>query len=204
MNVTKIKLSITEFDLVTNATFILTKNSIMGKVVDIFGITTSYFKDSITNTQLPIEVVQSTPKIAKGENYLGLPWVILDYPRVFNKQDTFAIRTFFWWGNFVSITLQLSGKYQAAYQQQLFQNLAAIPNNNWQLCCNDNAWQHNFNPANYQPFSSFSNQALQSLPFVKLAKKIPLQEWDDMDIFLLENFKNLLQLISYPSGEIVP
>ncbi len=196
MNSTKIKLSTTELDLVTNATFILTKNSIMGKVVETFGITASYFKETITNTQLPIEVIQSTPKIAKGENYLSLPWVILDYPRLFNKQDTFAIRTFFWWGNFISITLQLSGTYQTAYQQQLFQNLAAIPNNNWQLCCNNNAWQHNFNPANYQPFGNFSNQALQSLPFVKLAKKIPLQEWDNMDVFLLENFKNLLQLLT--------
>ena len=196
MNATKIKLSTTELDLVTNANFILTKNSIMGKVVETFGTTASHFKETITNNQLPIDVIQSTPKIAKGETYLGLPWVILDYPRVFTKQDTFAIRTFFWWGNFISITLQLSGNYQLAYQQQLFDNLAAMPNNNWQLCCNSYAWQHHFKPNNYKPFGSFSNQALQRLPFVKLAKKIPLQEWDDMDIFLLENFKNVLQLLT--------
>jgi hypothetical protein len=196
MNPTKIKLSTTELDLVTNANFILTKNAIIGKVVDTFSFNASHFKDTISNTHLPNEVIQSSPKIAKGENYLGLPWVILDYPRVFNTQDAFAIRTFFWWGNFISITLQLSGKYQAAYQQQLFNNLAAMPNNNWQLCCNTTAWQHHFKSTNYQPFNSFSNQALQYLPFIKLAKKIPLQEWDNMDIFLQENFKNLLQLLT--------
>ena len=196
MNATKIKLSTSELDLVTNATFILTKNSIMGKIVEAFSFAAMGFKDSITNTQFPSEVLLSVPKIAKGENYLGLPWVILDYPRVFNKQDTFAIRTFFWWGNFVSITLQLSGKYQTANQQELLDNLVVMPNNNWQLCCNNNAWQHHFKTTNYQPFSSFSNQALQSLPFVKLAKKIPLQEWDNMDVFLQENFKNLLQLLT--------
>ena len=196
MNATKIKLSATELDLVTNADFILTKNSIMGKVVDVFGPAASHFKETITDFELPIEVIQSTPKIAKGENYLGLPWVILDYPRVFNKQATFAIRTFFWWGNFVSITLQLSGNYQETFGQQLFKNLAAIPSNNWQLCCNDNAWQHHFEPNNYKSFSSFANEDLASLPFIKLAKKIPLQEWDNMDLFLLENFKNLLELLT--------
>ena len=199
MNATKIKLSTTELNLVTNADFILTKNSIITKVVDAFGITASSFKAIAADMPLPIEVLQSSPKIARGENYLGLPWVILDYPKVFTKQDTFAVRTFFWWGNFVSITLQLSGKYQQDYQQQIIQNLALTTNNNWQLCCNTTAWQHHFKPNNYLPFSSFNHQALTNLPFIKLAKKIPLQQWDDMDTFLQENFKQLLQLLATQS-----
>ena len=56
-----------------------------------------------------LAIVQSTPKIAKGENYLQLPYVLLDYPRCFDKENIFAIRTMFWWGNFFSITLHLSG-----------------------------------------------------------------------------------------------
>lgn len=196
MNATKLKLSTTELNLVTNAHFILTKNSIINKVENVFGLTASHFQQSIVSIKLPSEVVESSPKIAKGENYLGLPWVILDYPRVFNKQATFAIRTFFWWGNFVSITLQLSGNYQAAYGQKLFQNLAVMPSNNWQLCCNENAWQHHFKPSNYMPFGSFSKQALDNLSFIKLAQKIPLQQWDTMDVFLQENFKALLDLLT--------
>ncbi len=197
MDVTKIKLSATELSLVTNADFILTKNAVIEKVYALFGqAATDFFNELATNKLLSKEVIATTPKIAKGENYQGLPWLMLDYPRLFGKQDVFAIRVFFWWGNFVSITLQLSGEYQQAYQQNIIQNLGANPNNNWQLCCNDNAWQHHFQPNNYKAFSSFASHELSALPFIKLAKKIPLQQWDGIDIFLRENFKILLNLLT--------
>lgn len=196
MDVTKIKLSTTELSLVTNHNFILTKNAVVGKVAALLGLTASQFANNINQYVLPIEAINSIPKIAKGENYQGLPWLMLDYPRFFSKQDVFAIRVFFWWGNFISITLQLSGKYQQAYEQNIIRNLVANPNNNWQLCCNEDAWQHNFNPNNYRSFSSFTTHELASLPFIKLAKKIPLRQWDDIDIFLQENFKTLLGLLA--------
>ena len=193
---TKIKLSTTELSLVTNPNFILTKNAVVGKVAALFGLIASQFAIDINQYVLPIEAINSIPKIAKGENYQGLPWLMLDYPRLFGKQDVFAIRVFFWWGNFISITLQLSGKYQQAYEQNIMRNLVDNPNNSWQLCCNEDAWQHNFDPNNYKPFSSFTNHELALLPFIKLAKKIPLEQWDNIDIFLQENFKTLLNLLA--------
>lgn len=197
MNPTKIKLSTTEFSLVTNPGFILTKNAVIEKVYALFGQMATVFVDELaTNKWLPKEILATNPKIAKGENYQGLPWVMLDYPRLFNKQDVFAVRVLFWWGNFISITLQLSGKYQQDYQQQIIQNLASSTTNNWQLCGNTDVWQHHFQPNNYKAFSSFTNEELGNLPFIKLAQKIPLQEWDDIDIFLIDNFKNLLQLLA--------
>ena len=63
--------------------------------------------------------LNSSPKISKGENYKGLPWLVLDYPRYFNKEDIFAIRTLFWWGNFFSITLHISGKYKMRYEKKI-------------------------------------------------------------------------------------
>ena len=41
---------------------------------------------------LPAEMLFHSPKISKGENYKGLPYVMLDYPRCFGKTDIFAIR----------------------------------------------------------------------------------------------------------------
>ena len=32
---------------------------------------------------LPGDIAAIAPKIARGENYLGLPYVMLDYPRYF-------------------------------------------------------------------------------------------------------------------------
>jgi hypothetical protein len=196
MNATKIKLSATELDLVTNAAMLLTKNTIISKVITAFGALANDMQIAVTASHLPQTIQTSTPKIARGENYLGLPWVMLDYPRVFAKQDVFAVRTFFWWGNCVSVTLQLSGIYQQQFQTQLLQQLSTN-DNEWLLCCNtQDAWQHHFEASNYKPFSDFNEQELAKLPFIKLAKKIPLQEWDNMNDFVTLTFKSLLQLLA--------
>ena len=55
------------------------------------------------------------PKISKGEKYKGLPWVMLDYPRIFGKEDIMAIGTRFWWGHYFSVTLHLKGGYLRTY-----------------------------------------------------------------------------------------
>ena len=56
----------------------------------------------------------ASAKISKGEN-MGLPWVMLDYPRLFGQEDVLAIRTMFWWGHCFSVTLHLKGRYYGAY-----------------------------------------------------------------------------------------
>jgi len=60
-----------------------------------------------------------SPKISRGENYLGLPYLVLDYPRLFRPDAVLAIRTFFWWGHFFSSTLQLSGGYKTEFLSRL-------------------------------------------------------------------------------------
>ncbi|MEJ7682915.1 MAG: hypothetical protein WKG06_34675, partial [Segetibacter sp.] len=78
---------------------------------------------------------------------------MLDYPRQFGKTDVFAIRSFFWWGNFFSITLQLAGQYHQRYASAI-QN--AINNNRfeeWHISCAKDQWEHHFESNNYSPLS---------------------------------------------------
>jgi hypothetical protein len=188
-----VKLSANELELVTNTDFILTKNNIVAKVYELFGELSNYYRNEIKNYDLPVEITNIYPKISRGENYEGLPWVMLDYPRYFSGEDFFAIRTFFLWGNFCSITLQLKGKYKNKLQDASFKL-----QDDWFICINENEWQHHFREDNYQTFSSFSKQQIAQLPFVKLAKKIPLHEWNNIENFLQKNFIELLNLVSQP------
>ena len=109
---TKIHLSKLEMELVQNREWILTKHAIINKVYQLFGELLATYKEiSRQQTQSIIDFYKHLGgKISKGENYQGLPYVILDYPASFRKENIFAIRTFFWWGNFFSISLHLSGK----------------------------------------------------------------------------------------------
>lgn len=187
-----VTLSYAEMKLVTNASFILTKNSIINKVYALFGELSNTFKNIATQQYLPEEVLYTSPKIYRGENYEGLPWVMLDYPRYFKNEDFFAIRVFFWWGNFFSITLQLKGKYKTTFQNS-FSN---IGNDDWFLCLNENEWQHHFREDNYKPLALVSEIELNNLSFIKLAKKIPLTEWNNAEDFFLIYFKQLVKLTS--------
>ena len=123
MSKAKIRLSKQELQLVTNADWILTKNGIIKKVQSLFGSLeqemTTCLKDHAG--QLPHEVINIHSKISKGENYEGLPYLILDCPRYFKGENIFAIRTMFWWGNFFSITLQLSGVYKNKFEKKIIE-----------------------------------------------------------------------------------
>jgi len=182
-----VKLSPRELDIVCNADLILTKNNIIAKVYDLFGSLSEY-NVSTADQFLAEEIKNISPKISKGENYEGLPWVMLDYPRYFTANDVFAIRTYFWWGNFFSITLHVKGKFQQQFQINNFKS----ENSDWYLCCNEAEWQHHFRENNFKLLNEFSDEEIRKLIFIKLAKKIPLNQWDDVETFLKKAFVTIL------------
>ena len=201
MNIdSKLMLSDDELKLVTNTGWILTKRKIMEKVDQLLGYISEKQKLIIENEKdwLPEQVVRSAPKIAKGENYLQLPYMLLDYPRCFDAADIFAVRTMFWWGNFFSITLQLSGKYKEEFQEKIVRNVGAV-NQDVFICINENQWQHHFEADNYIAAKQFSGAALLEMvnkkQFIKLAIKFPLQPWAALPVLLDKSFLEMIKLL---------
>lgn len=206
-NQTKIGLSAKELELVSNTDWILTKKVIIKKVTDLFGLLLSSMQEIavLHKASLPVEFFLKDPKIYKGENYKDLPYVMLDYPRYFEKEKTLAIRTLFWWGNFFSISLQLSGEMK---QNAIPNLLAAFKNlQDYWICVNNHPWEHNFDDENYVPLNELSiadfNAMLNSKLFVKISKKMPVQQWDGIALFIEHTFKEmiLLLVINYPNDE---
>lgn len=188
-------LSSYQMKLVEDAEILLTKNQIIQKVCALFARLSLEYKE-IVKTGYSNEMHLINAKISKGENYKGLPYVVLDYPRQFGKVDVFAVRTFFWWGNFFSITLQLAGEYQHTY----FSSLQTAVNNGtfegWYLGCSDSAWEHHFENHNYKLIEQGNNFSLENLSTIKVAKKIPLYKWDVVVLFLNENFRYLFKVLA--------
>ncbi|MEO6218857.1 MAG: hypothetical protein ABIO81_00410, partial [Ginsengibacter sp.] len=139
----KIRLSPYEMELVTNHDWILTKQAILNKVHLLFGAIHQSYKCISNNSEQILPGVDFTKngKISKGENYIGLPYVILDYPALFKKENVFAIRTMFWWGNFFSITLHISGK-NMMQNISIYNLIANIKETDFFVCVNENEWQH--------------------------------------------------------------
>ena len=183
-----------EQELVFSTEMMNAKNCIIQKVVGLFADLSEHYV-SIANPALPVHITSVSPKISKGEQYLGLPYVMLDYPRIFSKEQTFAIRTFFWWGHHFSIHLHVSGNYKNQYQSQIKQAINKNQLSNWYVCVNEDEWQHHFEEDNYAPLKQ-REEAITSLQinFLKVAKKIPLTQWNTSAKTLLESFRLLIRL----------
>lgn len=199
----KITLSAKELELVCDTTWILTKNNIIQKVYGLFATVASSVQQPVTEKmslqQGNINI--RSPKISKGENYKGLPYVMLDYPRCFEKEDTLAIRTFFWWGNFFSITLQLSGIHKTNAANMLVNNFSLLQNKGYWLCVSTDPWEHHFGNDNFKLVSDCTevefNNIIYKKPFIKIAKKIPVEKWKDVPVFLTGTFTEMLELLNY-------
>jgi hypothetical protein len=198
MDKAKIMLSAKETQLVGNADWILTKNQILQKVKlileDIQSKQQDFFKDH--PNILPPEVTAIPPKISRGENYKGLPWLVLDHPRYFGKEDHFAVRSMFWWGNFFSITLHLAGIYKRTYERKAAAGFSFLKDETFYIGVGDDLWEHHFETTNYLPLKDMNEETFKAhvihKPFIKLAKKLSFEQWNETGNDLFISFRQLV------------
>jgi hypothetical protein len=208
-NETKIHLSDFEMNLLTNTEWILTKNNIIKKAQRLLvGVQQNIVDYTKLHPDLfPAEVAAVSPKIARGENYEGLPWLMLDFPRYFNKEnlfagqtDIFAIRTMFWWGNFFSTTLHLSGKYKQVYADALAACYPQLCTDDFHICINEGQWHHHFEKDNFLPVKNITPEKFAELirekDFIKVSSKFSLTDWKNAINLLTGNFIRIVNWLA--------
>ena len=196
-NDTKVMLSVGELTMVNDKNIILTKQAIVIKAVELFNshipFISKLFKDVFINDD---SLSAAVPKISKGENYNGFPYVIMDYPAIFGKQNIFALRTMFWWGNFISITLHLKGKYKELYAPIILKNI--IGESDFYISTGEEEWQHDYFEKNYVKSHALSNEVkskIEGLDFFKISLKYELHHWNMMQSLLLEGYEKIKKLL---------
>lgn len=197
---TKIQLLPFEIELLSNADLILTKNAILQKL--------KHFLEELQLKQqaiikkhisgFPEEILEIIPKISKGENYKGLPWLVLDYPRHFEQENIFAIRTMFWWGNFFSTTLHASGRYQRRLQEKIISKHEQLCKEDIYLCISADEWEHHFEESNYKKIKDLSSIEAEKIiiekSFLKLAIKKTIGPLSILEESLCKNYELLASL----------
>lgn len=202
MDATKLRLSEKEMELVSNADLILTKNLIIQKVMHLLGLVQAqqhHYLQSFSS-QLTEDVFLTPAKISKGENYRGLPYLILDQPRFFNKENVFAIRHLFWWGNFFSSTLHLSGSPKKLYEEKIINSFESLSKEDFYICINMDQWQHHFDESNFMPVYKLTvtdfGKTIRNNSFIKLSKKILFEKWNKMEENFLEIFHQYISMLA--------
>ena len=139
-------------------------------------------------------------KISKGENYQQLPFVVLDYPKLFTDKSVFSFRTMFWWGNFFSITLHLGGRALENYRHNLIKNIDSLKNTGIYICTNSTPWEYHYKKDNYVLIDEMENASLHEIlenkDFIKLSRKIGLTEFKGVVEFCRESFSSFLTVLA--------
>ena len=184
----KVKFEKDELALLTQPEFFLTKKRLGVKINDLLTQCIPIIQEKLktNSSHLPQNIVNSQPKISRGENYLSFPWQILDYPRDFGKDDIFALRTLCWFGNGFSVSLHLSGAYAKKYIDRLAANLSILAKNNFYICIHSEPFQHHFEEDNIIKCSDFIQAGsslhwlLENNKFIKIVKLFSFDEIDSL------------------------
>ena len=176
--------------------FLLSKIEINHKLEQLFAEVENNLYSITPKYPWPTGVLVRSGKLSKGENYQGLPYYILDYPRKFEKEHVFAFRTMFWWGNFFSATLHLAGKYLDMGKNALDSNLEHLSTSDAYICVNDTPWEYHFQPDNYQKLNELNmdqlRATLHSRPFLKLSQRWELERYLELPVLVPAAFEELL------------
>ncbi len=199
MNNSKIQLSTEEMELVTNSDWILTKHRIIKKVYELFGNLSADMQSFFAGTHALSQEILSTPaKISKGEQYLALPYVVLDYPRYFSKADVFAIRTFFWWGNYFSISFHLKGKFKLQFEEKIYLALSQKKFGDFYISTSGDEFSFNLHEKNYAFVSgeyAFNLKQKKENSFLKISYKVPLEQWDFVQEEIMKKFLQIMNAV---------
>jgi hypothetical protein len=184
-----------------NSDWILTKQRIIEKVYQLFGSLSLEMQSSIMRMQrlLPAEILQSSPKISKGEQYEALPYVVLDYPRCFSKEHVFAIRTFFWWGNYFSISLHLKGKYQQQFARKIEQAIKEKKMEGYYVSFSGDEFGFNLQHKNcflIDNETPIASKEVTEGVFFKISNKISFEEWNAVSDKLTACFLHFMNVLA--------
>lgn len=199
MQSAKIRLSPEHIKLVTNAGWILTKNEILLHIKTAFEELYNWQQSVLKPYLLPADVLKPGGKISRGENYLGLPWIVLDNPRHFVKGNIFAVRTLFWWGRFFSTTLHLSGIWQQRKGQQLIKAFESLQRKSLKICYSGDEWVHDIHSHSYISLEGMDQKSfgkiIQEAPFVKIAAYTSIENIENSMEILMQQFEFLVNLL---------
>ena len=124
---------------------------------------------------------------------------MLDYPRYFDKENIFAIRTFFWWGYYFSTTIHLAGSYKNIFEKNIISNYQLLKKKFFYLCINKEEWEHHFHEDNYRPINDISlnefQQYITEKKFIKLSAKFELDKWSELPLLSASTHKTILEML---------
>jgi hypothetical protein len=162
-----------DLEIISSQDYIIRKNALIQSVND----TLLDLERRVSSTEIqniiPEVLKDRRGKISKGENYHGMPWMVLDAPALFENRSILAFRHIFIWGHPFSFNLHVSGMFMD-YLDMSKQN--ELKSRNWSFLIGEDAFINHFDPELFKPMSEFSPTIINKQGYLRLNKMIPLKE----------------------------
>ncbi len=115
-------------------------------------------------------------QLTGGEDYRGLPYVVLDFPRHFSREEFLAMRTLFWWGHYVVYALILKGPWLSQVRDRLATALPALEAAGVEATLAADPWDWRRGGGWTRPLRDDADTRawLGAAPFLKLMRFLPL------------------------------
>lgn len=196
-----------EFDdnenaLLFNTTIFPLKRKVNAKLFALFEHIKQQLKDTPEHKQFnfPPFTDADAGKISQGENYLGYPWVMLDFPRRFSNSDTFAWRTLFWYGHYFSVSLVIAGESLDRFLPLVLERCEQLKGLPLMVSISDDAWEHALDAGSYVSLDSLTAEQLgtqaREKGFIKIACKLEGSDAAHITAQVVDLYTLLLQLLS--------
>lgn len=192
-----------ELRCLSDTDFLRTKAKVYQKTDQLLSATQQQLRSYMERNppRFPSGVLSRGGKISRGENYRGLPYHVLDFPRKFTQDDIFALRTMVWWGHHISQTWHASGQSLTVYRSVIAQQLTMLQEWDWQVCVGHDPWQYHREADYYQPARNWNKSTWESWvrdrAFIKLSAFSSLREWEQLPentVIFMDRIVRLLRL----------
>lgn len=184
MQDTNFEITSDELKAMQDTSFYKIKWQVTDKISTLFTGLQSEIEANINNINnlMPQHVFSRPGKISKGENYLGFPYLVMDFPRIFEKDNVFAFRTMFWWGHHFSYTLHVGGTYYENTKMNFINRFDLLRHPDIYICVHTDPWAYHYLETNFKPATSFNPHTfIDSRPssqnFIKLSFRTDFHAW---------------------------
>jgi hypothetical protein len=103
----------------------------------------------------------------------------------------------FWWGNFFSITLHLSGNNKSGLLQKILENSPLLKENGFYVYDGEDEWAHDLDNASCKKLSAINPENIEKIfaanNFLILAIKFPIDSLEAIEDKLLRNYELLVK-----------
>jgi hypothetical protein len=196
-----IKLTKTEFDFVLHSEYPKIKQRVIQKVCHRFDALGHELKQHLVPEDVAWgnEFRDAHSKTTRGENYRQLPYVVLDYPRIRNREFMLACRTMFWWGNYFSLNFMI--RLDAVDVELFISNLKKNPNRKIRVYGGDDLWEQDLDDDHFMKLHQLSEPELNNLfrkqAYIKLSRKVRFTNWDQLEERAISFYTDMLHTAHY-------